>query len=86
MSLVQVLRHPVVAHWKPPQSCPVAIVQAPLPSQVVVGVKVLPSLLQDAALQVWLAPTLRQAPLPSQVPSLPHWLVAVSSVHALWAI
>ena len=32
------------------------------------------------------APDLRHAPLPSQVPSLPHGLVAVSSVHAWWAV
>jgi hypothetical protein len=41
--------------------------------------KLLPSVLQVAFLQTWLAPTLRQAPLPSQVPSLPHSSVAVSS-------
>lgn len=73
------MRQPVTAHWKPPQSCAVAVVQAPMPSQVVTGVKVLPSLLQLAFVQTWLELTLRQAPLPSQVPSLPHWLLAVSS-------
>ena len=57
------------------------MVQAPAPSQVVVGVKVFSSALHDAAMHTWLVPTLRQAPLPSQVPSLPHGLVAVSSAH-----
>jgi hypothetical protein len=56
-----------------------------LPSHVVAGVNVLPSLLQLATTQMWLDPTLRQAPLPSHVPSLPHSLVAVSSTHALCA-
>ena len=76
---MQVVRQPVTAHWKAPQSCGVAAVQAPMPSQVVAGVKVLLSLLQLAFAQTWLELTLRHAPLPSQVPSLPHWLLAVSS-------
>jgi hypothetical protein len=44
----------------------------------------LPSLLHEAWVQVWLVLTLRQEPLPSQVPSLPHWLLAVSSAQVSW--
>jgi len=39
------------------------------------------SALHEAGVQILLLLTLRQAPAPSQVPSLPHGLVAVSSVH-----
>jgi hypothetical protein len=41
----------VTAHWKVPQLCGAVVVQAPLPSQVVAGVKVLPSLLQIPGVQ-----------------------------------
>jgi hypothetical protein len=40
--------------------------------------------LHAAALHTWLLLTLRHAPAPSQVPSFPHWLVAVSSMQVLW--
>jgi len=49
-----------------------AVGQDPLPSQVAAGVNVFPSLLHDAGVHTWLLLTLRQAPLPSQVPSFPH--------------
>ena len=62
-----------------------AVVQAPLPSQVVDAVKVLPSVLHNAGVHTWLLLTLWQAPLPSQVPSVPHWLVAVALVQKLCA-
>jgi hypothetical protein len=61
--------------------------QTPLPSQLDAGVNVVPSLLHEAGPHSWPAPTLRHAPLPSHVPSLPHGLAgvaAVSSAHASW--
>ena len=78
--MAQTFRHPVDAHWKAPQSCALAAGQAPAPSQVAAGVNVCLSALQEAGVQILLLLTLRQAPVPSQVPSLPHGLVAVSSV------
>jgi hypothetical protein len=45
------------------------------------GVKLAP--LHEAALHTWLLPTLRQAPAPSHIPSVPHSLVAVTSSHWL---
>jgi hypothetical protein len=74
----------VTEHWKAPQGLEVAVVQAPLPSQFVPSVKVFPSALHDPVVQTWLLPTLLQAPLPSQLPSFPHWLVLVSSAHVSW--
>jgi hypothetical protein len=49
---------------------------------VAAGVKIPP--LHAAFVHTWLVLTLRHAPAPSQVPSLPHGLVAVSSVQYLW--
>jgi hypothetical protein len=56
--------------------------QAPSPSQVETGVKV--PAVHEAEVHTWLVLTFRQAPAPSQVPSLPHCLVGVSSTQDLW--
>lgn len=72
----------MTVHWNAPQFEVVAFWQAPTPSQLDAEVNVVP--LHDAGAHWWLVPTLRQAPLPSQVPSFPHGLVAVSSTQLLW--
>jgi hypothetical protein len=61
--------------------------QVPFPSHLGAGVKVAPSVLQEAEPHSWPEPTFRQAPLPSHVPSLPHGfagVAAVSSTQASW--
>ena len=83
-AVVQVFEQPVWAHAKGVQSCVLTTTHAPLPSQVETGVKTLP--LHEASVQTTLVLALRQAPAPSQVPSFPHWLVPLWSVHALWAL
>jgi hypothetical protein len=66
------------AHGEPSQFCEATVAHSPFPLQVAIGVKV-PSALQLALAHTRLVPTLRHAPSPSQVPSLPHGLLAVSS-------
>ena len=71
---------PVVPHRYAPQFVAVEVPQVPAPSQVRAGVNVVP-LHVDAAQVVPIAYR-RQAPLPSQVPSLPQ-VLAPWSVHWL---
>jgi len=78
---MQVFAQPVVAHGKAPQFSVIGVGQLPFPSQVATGLKILP--VHEAAPQTWLALTLRHAPAPSQAPSVPHSLLAVTSAHWL---
>jgi hypothetical protein len=76
VSVAQAVRHPsTTSQVALPQSCNVTALQAPFPSHADVGVKVEP--LHEEVAQTCAVPILRQAPAPSHVPSLPHWLVAV---------
>jgi hypothetical protein len=76
---VHVVLHPsVVLHWKAPQLWATTFVHCPVPLQKEAGVNEEP--LHAAGVHWWLVPTFRQLPFPSQLPSLPHWLVLVSSL------
>ena len=71
---------PVVLHWYTPQELGVPATQAPVPLQAGTGSK--RRAVQAATPQVVPAAHLRQAPAPSQKPSLPQE-VAVSAVQSL---
>src|SRR5258707_196168 len=70
----------VMAQGLLPQAMTMPTAQVPLLSQVATGVNLL-SLEQEAGEQTCSCPCLRQALWPSQVPSWPHWDVALSSLH-----
>jgi hypothetical protein len=71
LSVVQAVRQPsTTSQAAVPQSCVPTVLHAPLPSQAEMGVKAAP--LHEAVVHTWSVPTLRQAPTPSHVPSLPH--------------
>jgi hypothetical protein len=68
--VVQLARQPVALQTKRPQLVAADVPQVPVPLQVRAGVKVL--IEHVAAAQTAPAPYRRQAPEPSQLPSVPH--------------
>ena len=69
-SLAQVVLHAVAPQAKAPHGVDAAARQVPIPSQVRAGVAA--PILQVAGAQVVPLAILRQAPAPSQLPSLPQ--------------
>lgn len=81
MSVVQMVLHtlPAESQTNVPQLCVCAAGQVPFPSQVVSLLSVEDPAGHEAARHTVLGPHLRQAPMPLQVPSLPHVLCACAA-------